>query len=150
MHTYHIRNQHIKLRNNLTVDEGTNLERNYTINVHHNLTKTLTKKPTTTFIYNPNSLHIPITLEYIHTNITIFMKKPQSNQIPQQHQPLVQTQTPERTVNTRLLTTNTSISPSKHITKKCPPFCENSGISTNKSNFPYPTTYLPNRIIEPP
>lgn len=76
VHAYRVRGQRIKLRDNLTVDEGADLERDYAIVVHHDLAEALAEKPDAAFICNPNSLHVPVALECVRAGVPVFMEKP--------------------------------------------------------------------------
>ncbi|SDP99736.1 Gfo/Idh/MocA family protein [Ectopseudomonas guguanensis] len=76
VHAYRVRGQRIKLRDNLTVDEGADLERDYAIVVHHDLAEALAEKPAAAFICNPNSLHVPVALECVRAGVAVFMEKP--------------------------------------------------------------------------
>ena len=76
VHAYRVRGQRIKLRDNLTVDEGADLERDYAIVVHHDLAAALAEKPAAAFICNPNSLHVPVALECVRAGVPVFMEKP--------------------------------------------------------------------------
>lgn len=73
---YRVRGQRIKLRDNLTVDEGADLERDYAIVVHHDLAEALAEKPAAAFICNPNSLHVPVALDCVRAGVPVFMEKP--------------------------------------------------------------------------
>lgn len=76
VHAYRVRGQRIKLRDNLTVDEGADLERDYAIVVHHDLAEALAENPAAAFICNPNSLHVPVALECVRAGVPVFMEKP--------------------------------------------------------------------------
>lgn len=76
VHAYRVRGQRIKLRDNLTVDEGADLERDYAIVVHHDLAEALAEKPAAALICNPNSLHVPVALECVRAGVPVFMEKP--------------------------------------------------------------------------
>jgi predicted dehydrogenase len=76
VHAYRVRGQRIKLRDNLTVDEGADLESDYRIQVHHELAEALAQGPAAAFICNPNSLHVPVALECVRAGVPVFMEKP--------------------------------------------------------------------------
>ncbi len=76
VHAYRVRGQRIKLRDNLTVDEGADLERDYAIQVHHDLAEALAEKPDAAFICNPNALHVPVALECVRAGVPVLMEKP--------------------------------------------------------------------------
>lgn len=76
VHAYRVRGQRIKLHDNLTVDEGADLEQDYQVQVHHDLAAALAQKPAVAFICNPNALHVPVALECVRTNVPVFMEKP--------------------------------------------------------------------------
>ena len=76
VHAYRVRGQRIKLRDNLTVDEGADLECDYAIVVHHDLAEALAEKPAAALICNPNSLHVPVALECVRAGVPVFMEKP--------------------------------------------------------------------------
>ena len=76
VHAYRVRGQRIKLRDNLTVDEGADLEKDYAIQVHHELADALAHKPAAVFICNPNALHVPVALECARAGVPVFMEKP--------------------------------------------------------------------------
>jgi len=76
VHAYRVRGQRIKLRDNLTVDEGADLEQDYQITVHHDLQQALAQQPDAAFICNPNALHVPVALQCVRANVPVFMEKP--------------------------------------------------------------------------
>lgn len=76
VHAYRVRGQRIKLHDNLTVDEGADLEQDYQVQVHHDLAVALAQKPAAAFICNPNALHVPVALECVRANVPVFMEKP--------------------------------------------------------------------------
>ncbi|MCX5510529.1 Gfo/Idh/MocA family protein [Pseudomonas sp. BJa3] len=73
---YRVRGQRIKLRDNLTIDEGADLEQDYRIKVHHDLSAALAEEPAAVFICNPNALHVPVALECVRAGVPVFMEKP--------------------------------------------------------------------------
>lgn len=76
VHAYRVRGQRIKLRDNLTIDEGADLERDYQVQVHHDLAEALAQRPAAAFICNPNALHVPVALECVRAGVPVFMEKP--------------------------------------------------------------------------
>lgn len=76
VHAYRVRGQRIKLRDNLTIDEGADLERDYQIKVHHDLAEALAEQPAAAFICNPNALHVPVALQCAQAGVAVFMEKP--------------------------------------------------------------------------
>lgn len=76
VHAYRVRGQKIKLRDNLTIDEGADLEADYAITVHQNLDAALAVAPDAAFICNPNALHVPVALACVKANVPVFMEKP--------------------------------------------------------------------------
>jgi predicted dehydrogenase len=76
VHAYRVRGQRIKLRDNLTIDEGADLERDYRIQVHHDLAAALAQRPDAVFVCNPNALHVPVALECVRAGVPVFMEKP--------------------------------------------------------------------------
>lgn len=76
VHAYRVRGQRIKLRDDLTVDEGADLEKDYGIQVHHELADALAQQPEAVFICNPNALHVPVALECARAGVAVFMEKP--------------------------------------------------------------------------
>lgn len=76
VHAYRVRGQRIKLRDNLSVDEGADLERDYGVQVHHDLGQALAQRPAAAFICNPNALHVPVALECVRAGVPVFMEKP--------------------------------------------------------------------------
>ena len=76
VHAYRVRGQRIKLRDNLTVDEGADLEKDYGIQVHHKLADALAQQPEAVFICNPNAFHVPVALECARAGVAVFMEKP--------------------------------------------------------------------------
>lgn len=76
VHAYRVRGQRFKLRDNLTVDEGADLEKDYAIQVHHELGEALAQQPEAVFICNPNALHVPVALECARAGVAVFMEKP--------------------------------------------------------------------------
>jgi predicted dehydrogenase len=81
VHAYRVRRQHVKLRDNLTVDEGADLERDYRITVHHELEAALAERPDAAFICNPSALHIPVALACARVGVAVFMEKPLSHDL---------------------------------------------------------------------
>jgi predicted dehydrogenase len=75
-HAFRVRGQRIKLRDNLTIDEGVDLEQDYQIRVHHELVAALAERPAAVFICNPNALHVPVALECVRAGVPVFMEKP--------------------------------------------------------------------------
>ena len=75
-HAFRVRGQRIKLLDNLTVDEGADLEEEYQIRAHHDLAQALAERPAAAFICNPNSLHVPVALECVRAGVPVFMEKP--------------------------------------------------------------------------
>ena len=80
-HAYRVRGQSIKLSDNLTVDVGADLERDYGIVVHHDLDIALAERPQAAFICNPSALHIPVALACARAGVAIFMEKPLSSSL---------------------------------------------------------------------
>jgi predicted dehydrogenase len=76
VHAFRVRGQRIKLRDNLTIDEGVDLEQDYQIRVHHELVAALAERPAAVFICNPNALHVPVALECVRAGVPVFMEKP--------------------------------------------------------------------------
>ncbi|GGC99269.1 Gfo/Idh/MocA family protein [Halopseudomonas salina] len=76
VHAYRVRGQRIKLLDNLTIDEGADLEKDYAIQVHHELAEALAQQPAAVFICNPNALHVPVALECVRAGVPVFMEKP--------------------------------------------------------------------------
>jgi predicted dehydrogenase len=80
-HAYRVRRQRIKLRDNLSVDEGADLEKDYHITVHHDLEGALAGRPLAAFICNPSALHIPVALACARAGVAVFMEKPLSHDL---------------------------------------------------------------------
>ncbi|ANY88701.1 MULTISPECIES: Gfo/Idh/MocA family protein [Pseudomonas] len=76
VHAFRVRRQRIKLRDNLTVEEGADLEADYGVIVHDDLDSALACQPDAAYICNPNSLHVPIALACAKANVAVFMEKP--------------------------------------------------------------------------
>lgn len=76
VHAYRVRRQRIKLQDNLTVEEGADLEADYGVVVHHDLDAALAVNPQAVYICNPNSLHVPIALACARAGVAVFMEKP--------------------------------------------------------------------------
>lgn len=76
VHAYRVRRQRIKLQDNLTVEEGADLEADYGVIVHTDLSAALAAKPQAVYICNPNALHIPIALQCAQAGVPVFMEKP--------------------------------------------------------------------------
>jgi predicted dehydrogenase len=76
VHAYRVRRQRIKLQDNLTVEEGADLEADYGVTVHTELDAALAAKPQAVYICNPNALHVPIALQCARAGVPIFMEKP--------------------------------------------------------------------------
>lgn len=81
VHAYRVRRQRIKLRDNLSVDEGADLEKDYGITVHHDLDAALAERPAAAFICNPSALHIPLALACARAGVSILMEKPLSHDL---------------------------------------------------------------------
>lgn len=81
VHAYRVRGQRLKLRDNLTVDEGADLERDYRIVVHHTLAEALAQTPAAVFICNPNALHVPVALDCVRAGVPVFMEKPLASEL---------------------------------------------------------------------
>ena len=81
VHAYRVRRQPIKLRDNLTVDEGADLEQDYRITVHHELEAALAQRPAAAFICNPSALHVPVALACARSGVAVFMEKPLSHDL---------------------------------------------------------------------
>lgn len=79
VHAYRVRGQATKLLDNMQVQAGADLEKDYGIVVHRELSDALAAGPEAVFICNPNSLHVPIALECVRANVPIFMEKPLSH-----------------------------------------------------------------------
>jgi predicted dehydrogenase len=76
VHAYRVRGQRIKLQDNLTVEQGADLEADYGVIVHHDLDSALAQNPQAVFICNPNALHVPIALACARAGVAVFMEKP--------------------------------------------------------------------------
>jgi predicted dehydrogenase len=81
VHAYRVRGQRIKLRDNLSVDEGADLEKDYRITVHHDLDAALAQLPSAAFICNPSALHIPVALACARAGVAVFVEKPLSHDL---------------------------------------------------------------------
>jgi predicted dehydrogenase len=77
-HAYRVRRQRIKLRDNLSVDEGADLEKDYHVTVHQDLDAALAQRPAAAFICNPSALHIPVALPCARAGVAVFIEKPLS------------------------------------------------------------------------
>jgi predicted dehydrogenase len=80
-HAYRVRRQRVKLRDDLSVDEDADLERDYRITVHHDLDAALAQRPAAAFICNPSALHIPVALACARTGVAVLMEKPLSHDL---------------------------------------------------------------------
>lgn len=80
-HAYRVRGQHIKLRDNLSVDVGADLEKDYRLTVHHELDAALAQRPVAAFICNPSALHIPVAWACVRAGVAVFMEKPLSHDL---------------------------------------------------------------------
>ena len=76
VHAYRVRRQRIKLQDNLTVEEGADLEVDYGVIVHADLDAALAARPQAVYICNPNALHVPIALQCARAGVPVFMEKP--------------------------------------------------------------------------
>lgn len=76
VHAYRVRGQRIKLQDNLTVEEGADLEADYGVIVHTDLDAALATRPQAVYICNPNALHVPIALQCARAGVPVFMEKP--------------------------------------------------------------------------
>jgi predicted dehydrogenase len=81
VHAYRVRRQRIKLRDNLSIDEGADLEQDYGVTVHHDLDDALAVRPAAAFICNPSSLHIEVALACARAGVAVFMEKPLSHDL---------------------------------------------------------------------
>ena len=81
VHAYRVRRQKIKLLDDLSVADNSDLELDYGIVVHTDLDHALSVKPDLVMICNPSGLHIPIALSAAKAGCHIFMEKPVSNSI---------------------------------------------------------------------
>jgi len=92
VHAYRVRGQRIKLRDNLTVEEGADLERDYRVTVHHDLTEALAQRPAAAFVCNPNALHVPVALQCVRADVPVFMEKPLASDLAGVHTLLAEVQ----------------------------------------------------------
>jgi predicted dehydrogenase len=76
VHAYRVRGQRIKLQDNLTVEQGADLEADYGVIVHTDLDAALATQPQAVYICNPNALHVPIALRCARAGVPVFMEKP--------------------------------------------------------------------------
>jgi predicted dehydrogenase len=77
---YRARGQQITLRDNLTVEEGINLEEKYNVRTFTSLNEALKYHPEIVFITNPSSLHQEILKALLDkSNADIFVEKPLSH-----------------------------------------------------------------------
>lgn len=76
VHAYRVRRQRIKLQDNLSVEQGADLEADYGVIVHHDLDSALAQQPDAVYICNPNALHVPIALACAKAGVAVFMEKP--------------------------------------------------------------------------
>jgi predicted dehydrogenase len=76
VHAYRVRRQQHKLRDNLTVEAGADLEVDYRVTVHTELDAALAVRPDAVFICNPSSLHTSIALAAARAGAHIFLEKP--------------------------------------------------------------------------
>jgi predicted dehydrogenase len=76
VHAYRVRRQTVKLRDNLTVETGADLEADYGVTVHTDLDAALAVKPQAVFICNPSSLHTPVALAAAQAGAHLFLEKP--------------------------------------------------------------------------
>jgi len=94
VHAYRVRRQRIKLQDNLTVEEGADLEADYGVIVHTDLAAALAAEPQAVYICNPNALHVPIALQCAQAGVPVFMEKPLASDLAgiQELQALVEQQ----------------------------------------------------------
>ncbi|WP_426944848.1 Gfo/Idh/MocA family protein [Pseudomonas oryzihabitans] len=92
VHAYRVRGQRIKLRDNLTVEEGADLERDYRVTVHHDLAEALAQRPAAAFVCNPNALHVPVALQCVRADVPVFMEKPLASDLAGIHTLLAEVQ----------------------------------------------------------
>lgn len=76
VHAYRVRGQRIKLQDNLSVEEGADLEVDYGVIVHRDLDSALACQPDAVYICNPNALHVPIAIKCAKAGVAVFMEKP--------------------------------------------------------------------------
>lgn len=76
VHAYRVRRQRIKLQDNLTIEQGADLEADYGVIVHTDLGEALAARPQAVYICNPNSLHVPVALQCVKAGVPVFMEKP--------------------------------------------------------------------------
>jgi predicted dehydrogenase len=81
VHAYRVRRQRIKLRDDLSVDEGADLEKDYHITVHQDLDEALAQRPLAAFICNPSALHLPVALACARAGVAVFIEKPLSHDL---------------------------------------------------------------------
>lgn len=79
VHAYRVRRNREKLLDNLTVEPNADLEADYGITVHSELSSALAVKPELVLVCNPSSLHTPIALAAAKAGVHIFIEKPLSN-----------------------------------------------------------------------
>lgn len=76
VHAYRVRGQRIKLRDNLSVDETGDVEKDYGVHVHGDLASALASKPDAAFICNPSGLHVEAAVAAAEAGAHLFLEKP--------------------------------------------------------------------------
>ncbi len=76
---YRVRGNLEALTDAMKIEEGSNLETKYNLQVFHDLDQALDQKPQAVFVCNPSSLHIPIALKAARAGCALFIEKPLSH-----------------------------------------------------------------------
>lgn len=79
IHAYRVRRQRIKLRDNLTVEDGADVEADYGVTVHEDLVEAMAAQPHAVFVCNPSSHHVPVALAAARAGAHLFVEKPVSS-----------------------------------------------------------------------
>ncbi len=78
---YRYRNSSPVLTDQLSVEQGSNLEEKYAIKAYDSIDRALDEKPDIVFVCNPSSLHIPIALKAAQAGCNLFIEKPLSHNL---------------------------------------------------------------------
>jgi predicted dehydrogenase len=80
---YRVRGNPEVFTDTLKIEEGSNLEEKYNLQVFRDFDQALSQKPDVVFICNPNSLHIPLAMKAAQAGCHLFIEKPLSHNYEQ-------------------------------------------------------------------
>jgi len=79
VHAYRVLGRSTKLRDDLSVDPGRDLTKDYGVTVHHALDEALATQPTIVFVCNPTNVHVSVGLQAAMAGAHVFIEKPLSS-----------------------------------------------------------------------